>query len=132
MNLELVDLESYDKVACISSDNTPDQRCSDLLEIFVDSDQMIDTGVEELEGFDISVAPNPASDYVSIGLASEVDTPVRLMLTSIDGRVVQSTNMVVRSHQSVRTFDTSELEAGLYLIQIQSENGLTTKKVVIQ
>lgn len=131
-DLELVDLVTYPSVACISSDNSTSDQCTNIEELFVDSDQIIDTKVEELEGFNISIAPNPASDYVSIGISTETNTPIQLSLTSIDGRVVQSMNMVVGTNQSVRTFNTSELEKGMYLIQIKSENGLTTKKIVIQ
>ena len=131
-DLELIDLKTYETFACISSDNSATEQCTDIVEIYVDSDQMIDTGVEELDGFNISIAPNPASDYVTVGVSSDKNIPIQLLLTGIDGRVVKSLNMFANASQSIRTFNTSELEKGMYLIQIKSENGLTTKKVIIQ
>ena len=132
-DLELVDLRTYQALACISSENSTGDQCSDINEIYIDSDQEVDAvSVDELDGFELSVSPNPASDYVSIGISAEQNTPIQLMLTSIDGRVVKSSNMLATSNQSIRTFDTSNLEKGMYLIQIKSEKGLTTKKVVIQ
>lgn len=133
-DFELIDLMSYESVACISSNETTGDKCSDVIEIIIDSDQVLDPvlGIEELDGFNLTVAPNPASEYVSVGISADTKTPIQLMLTSIDGRVVKSANMVVDANQSIRTFNTADLEKGLYLIQIRSEKGLTTKKVVIQ
>ncbi|MEM9546867.1 MAG: M36 family metallopeptidase [Bacteroidota bacterium] len=131
-DLEMVDLRSYESVACITSENSEEIQCSDVIQIYIESDQMVDTSVDELEGFNISVAPNPASEYVSVGVSAEANTPIQLMLTSIDGAVVQSMNMVATTNQSIRTFNTSDLQKGIYLIQIRSEKGLTTKKVIIQ
>lgn len=131
-DLELVDLRSYESVACITSENSSEERCSDVVQVFIASDQIVDTSVDELEGFDLFVAPNPASEYVSVGVAAEQNTPIQLLLTSISGKVVRSTYMLATQNQSIRTFDTSDLEKGMYLIQVRSEKGLTTKKVVIQ
>ena len=131
-DLEIVDLATFETFACISSENSTVEQCTDVIEIFVESDQMIDTNVEELEGFELKIAPNPASDYVSVGISSEENTPIQLLLTSIDGTVVRSMNMVSTSNESVRTFDTSDLQSGMYLIQIKSDRGLTTKKIIIQ
>jgi len=133
-DIELVDLRSYEAVACISSEESMGEQCTDIIEIIIDSDQIIDDvlGVEELDGFNLTVAPNPASEFVSVGISADKKTPIQLLLTSIEGRVVRSSNMVVGANQSIRTFDTSSLEKGMYLIQIRSEKGLTTKKIVIQ
>ena len=131
-DLELVDLQTYESVACISSDNSAVDQCTPTIEVFVGSDQELDTSVEELDGFDISVSPNPASEYLSVGLSAEQNTPAQLLLTSIDGTIVKSMNLVVGTNQSVRTINTSELTAGMYLVQVKTETGLTTKKVVIQ
>ncbi|MDF1695096.1 MAG: M36 family metallopeptidase [Saprospiraceae bacterium] len=130
-DLEMLDLKTYESFACISSENSSETQCTPPVNIIVESDGILGTE-EELDGFDISVAPNPASDYVSIGLSAEQTTPIQLMLTSIDGRIVKNMNLVVGNNQSIRTFDTSTLEKGIYLIQIKSEKGLTTKKVIIQ
>ncbi len=131
-DIEMVDLRSYQSVACISSENSTGDQCSDIIEIFIETDQVLDTSDDELKGFNVSISPNPASEYVSVGISAEKNTPIQLLLTSIDGKVVKNMNMVATANQSIRTFDTSTLEKGIYLVQIKSESGLTTKKVVIQ
>ncbi len=131
-DLEMVDLRSYESVACISSENSAVEQCSDIVEIYIESDQLLDTSVDELDGFNLSISPNPASEFVSVGISADENTPIQLMLTSIDGKVVQSMNVVATANQSIRTFNTSNLEKGMYLVQIRSERGLTTKKVAIQ
>jgi hypothetical protein len=131
-DLEMVDLKTYESVACITSENSTEEQCTDIVEIFIESDKTINTSVSELDGFNISIAPNPASEYVSVGVSANENTPIQLMLTSIDGTVVRTTNMMATANPSVRTFNTSDLVKGMYLIQIKSEKGLTTKKIVVQ
>lgn len=131
-DLEMIDLRNYESIACVSSDNSTGDQCTDIMDVFIESNKEVSTATEELKEFSLSVSPNPASDYISVGISADKNTPVQLMLTSIDGRVVQNINMLATASQSIRTFNTSNLQKGIYLIQIKSERGLTAKKVVIQ
>jgi len=83
-------------------------------------------------GFEVGVAPNPASEYVSVTISAEQQTAVQLSLTSMDGRVIKSQSLRADKVKSVRSFDTSNLQAGMYLIQIASDRGVATEKIIIQ
>lgn len=131
-DFEMMDLVSYEASSCISSSNTSGEQCAKPVQIIIDSDGIVGVNDDELEGFNIAVSPNPASEYVTVGLTAEVATPVQILLTNIDGRVIKAQNAIAKTSTIARTFDTSNLQAGMYLIQIKSETGITTKKLVIQ
>jgi len=131
-DIELIDLVYYEAGSCISSDNSTDIQCSNNVQIIVDPNGTTNTDDLELKGFNIAVSPNPASDYISINLASEKNTPVLLSLTGIDGRLIKSIPVLSKPDGIIRTFDVSNLTKGIYLVQVKTETGITTKKVVIQ
>ena len=131
-DFEMMDLVSYEASTCISSSNSTGDQCAKPVQIIIDSDGVVGLNDDELEGFEIGISPNPASDYITVGLTAEVHTPVQILLTSMDGRVISAQNAIAKPSAIARTFDTSRLQAGLYLVQIKSETGVTTKKVIIQ
>jgi extracellular elastinolytic metalloproteinase len=130
-DLEMMDLIRYEAVTCIASSNTSGEQCAKPVQIIIDSDGVVGLDDDELEGFNIGISPNPASDYITIGLTAEVKTPVQILLTNLDGKVVSAQNAVAKPSAIARTFDTSSLQAGMYLVQIKSASGITTKKVII-
>jgi len=130
-DIEILDLTQYSSNTCISS-NESDEVCADANQIIIDSDGTTSTKEAVALGFEVGVAPNPASEYVSVTISAEQQTAVQLSLTSIDGRVIKSQSLKADKVKSVRSFDTSGLQAGMYLIQIRSERGVATEKVIIQ
>lgn len=131
-DLEMMDLITYEASSCISSSNTSGEQCATPVQIIIDSDGIVGLNDDELEGFNIGISPNPASDYITVGMTAEVKTPVQILLTSMDGRVISAQNAIAKPSAIARTFDTSRLQAGMYLVQIKSNTGTTTKKVIIQ
>ena len=126
--MELVDLKSYESVACISSENTPEERCADIIEIFVDSDQVIDTGVEELEGFNIAVSPNPASEYVMISIPN-LENKASVIIYDALGREVMQQEIV--NSTSIR-MDLNGVSKGIYYISISGGKNNVSKKLIIK
>ena len=131
-DFEMMDLIRYEALTCIASSNTSGEQCANPVQIIIDSDGIVGLNDDELEGFNIGISPNPASDYITVGLTAEVHTPVQILLTNIDGKVVSAQNAIAKPSAIARTFDTSSLQAGMYLVQIKSATGITTKKVIIQ
>lgn len=74
---------------------------------------------------EIGVYPNPAANNVTV---STEYTPTEIQIIDLSGKIVQS-NMPL-SKQSV--LDVSELNTGLYLIKIFSENKVETVKLQVQ
>lgn len=73
---------------------------------------------------DFSVYPNPAKNQVNINL----DSPqASLKFYSINGQVILEKEL----KRGVNSINISEFSSGLYVVAIQSENSITTKKLVI-
>jgi hypothetical protein len=72
----------------------------------------------------ISVFPNPISDELNI--SNENGTLVSVEMIDAKGSVVVASGEASKSF----TFDTSELNSGVYILIMRSETGVRTFKVV--
>ncbi|MCG8577327.1 MAG: T9SS type A sorting domain-containing protein [Flavobacteriales bacterium] len=82
-------------------------------------------GVEEGETTTLSVYPNPATDVLSISFEG---TAQELSIFNAAGQVVYTSTAV----QNLETIDVSAFDAGIYMVQIRTENGLKTEKVTVK
>ncbi len=84
-------------------------------------------GVNDLKALNISIAPNPVSDRLSI--ATEDNIPFEITIQDMKGSILHSQK---HSGQTTLDLDTSSFAAGLYLAKIVSEQGSAVKKIVKQ
>jgi hypothetical protein len=88
--------------------------------------------LEDFNNASIFVYPNPFSDELIYGFSEAINEPVRVTLTDAVGKVVFSENHAsIQSGESIR-IDTKSLNAGLYLLQIQSESRFDRIKLMKQ
>ena len=132
-DIEIFDLRAFSSVACIQSATGDDESCSAALEFIVNSNGVTATDdVEKFGHLTVGVAPNPASDFVTINVTSDKSEPLQVDLTSVEGRFISS-QQIFNSTKAARTFDTSGLQAGVYFITVRAGNEVvTTEKIVIQ
>ncbi len=71
--------------------------------------------------------PNPANRQFKI-LLNNTDDPVMVRVVDLQGRLV----LQEESNELVRTFDVSNLENGLYLVNMTNKAGTKTVRLVIQ
>ena len=84
-------------------------------------------GIDELDGSDINIYPNPANDFVNLEFGNEVKT---ITIMNFTGQIVYTNENV--STQKILRINTSTFEAGIYIVQIETSNGMVSKKVHIQ
>ncbi|MCG8574081.1 MAG: S8 family peptidase [Flavobacteriales bacterium] len=80
-------------------------------------------GLEEIGQEDWSVYPNPAENTLYV---QSNDPILSAAIISPEGKIIQQHN------GNIKTFDLSEMATGIYLIQIQTENGISTQKFIKQ
>lgn len=86
-------------------------------------------GVPSAGAANLVLYPNPASDYLSIGLGQ--DTQIEeLILTNLSGKVMIKESNETRS--STHRMDISNLSPGLYLLSITTNKGVVMSKIIIQ
>ncbi len=78
-------------------------------------------GIEETEGLNLSIYPNPASGKCQVSFTS--DEPAELKLFSLDGRLLQTL------HTTGTSVELQLPAAGLYLLQATTPTGTTTRKI---
>ena len=82
-------------------------------------------GVNQVLASQFSVYPNPTSNVVNIANADALVTGVAVV--DINGRTVKSASFDGVSEAQINIAD---LSAGVYLMNISSDKGMTTKKIV--
>jgi hypothetical protein len=82
---------------------------------------------------DISIAPNPASDFLEIVYESEMSKSVVFMLTDLHGKVLKTKecNESGNARQFVR-MDISDLPRGLYILRANYGQKDIVQKVIIE
>ncbi len=133
-DFEVMDLKTYNVETTISADNA-DEISSGQDEIIIDSDRMPDgTSTDDilLEGVQVELIPNPASDNVTVKINSDRNLDLNISLLSIDGREVYSGVQQVSQNQNIMDLDLSNYAGGFYMLQINSEGKVITEKLIIE
>ena len=83
------------------------------------------TDVEELKEVNVSIAPNPTSDFTMI--SSPDEKIIKIELFDLQGRLMQQYNNV---NDYFFKLNGNELALGLYVVQIRLKEGVVTRKIV--
>ena len=83
-------------------------------------------GTNEFLNSKFSISPNPANDFISISNSDNISVK-SISLTDLNGRVVKQISYSDASNIQVNVAD---LASGMYLMNITSDQGTATKKVV--
>ena len=86
------------------------------------TDQSLGVNTNTLASESISVSPNPTSGIVTVNSASDVK-----LITAFDAAGKQ-----VLSASNTASINLSNQTKGVYFVKIETENGSTTKKVVVE
>lgn len=79
----------------------------------------------------VSVYPNPAGENVNIHYSQNGNGPVGVTLMDLNGKVITSEVNKSANSSGIMQLDVSALNAGIYLISVVSESGITTSKIVV-
>ena len=97
--------------------------------------QNLNTAVDDfVEEQNFDVIPNPASDEVLVSLNLEDSTDdMKITIVDITGRLIQERSLTNQSLRIREQMDISELEAGIYLVNVIFNNrDVITKKLIKQ
>jgi len=101
--------------------------CTDMYKLLLDSIQVyneVNVNVNKHDQINLSVYPNPATDKVHVN--GEFNN-ARITLFSADGRQVYTAE-----NESRQTYiNVSELERGMYLLQLETSKGIVTRKLAV-
>lgn len=86
------------------------------------------TGINELNSDNISVYPNPTNDLLNLNFDKST-TVLKVTLTDLQGKIVYNSNAVLGNSLQI---DMSNLSNGLYMLDVQTNNGVNIHKVMKQ
>ena len=100
-----------------------DGACSDTSTCFT-----IDySGISTINAVEFSIVPNPTAGIINMELATTISNAM-ITITALNGQVIET--FTTSSASTSR--DLSYLNDGMYLITVATENGNTTKRIVIK
>ncbi len=128
-NVELYsDLHTISNIACAQFGGSAEDNCDEVLTI-VQGDGM--TATNDLEkDLRVSISPNPTKGHFTLTMINQDNSPAMIQVLSVDGRMLQSKNVGYSNGNF--EFDLSNYSAGVYYIQVQTDETLITEKVVVQ
>jgi hypothetical protein len=91
--------------------------------VYVSQDYWL--GIDETQQNQISFSPNPATENLTIKSEIRLNS---LKLSSISGKQILSMKINTNQHQ----LDVSNLEAGIYLLEIEAEGRFFVRKLVVE
>lgn len=111
---------------------TVDDNLLSIDELFLEGTGTV--GITEYNNvFSMGVYPNPATDVLNINYNMPEESNLMLNIFAMDGSLVRSEDRgTVQSGNGRIQTDISGLASGTYFVQLQTESGVTTKKIVIQ
>lgn len=90
------------------------------------------TGVTKILQATISTYPNPASEYVTVKLENANTNEAIGTLTDVAGVEVSSVNFYQTGNALEATIPVEGLTNGMYILRIQSDNGVASTKVFVK
>lgn len=125
-----IDFISFSGTTTVAPIVTNTSAATILIDNFVTkisaTDTLLQNDTFDLATINFSVSPNPANDFVTISNADNISVNA-ISITDINGRVVkQNTYSNVTNVQ----VNVSDLASGVYMMNITSDKGAFTKKII--
>jgi len=108
---------------------------NDIIYLEVDTAGLFGSATSILENSNdisnFSVYPNPANDFTTITISLEKTEKVTITIVDLLGKEIEKQEKVIFSGTTKETVDVSNYQNGIYFINLQVGNQVTTKKLVI-
>ncbi len=104
-------------------------NCTDVTTFTI----VISVSLEELSGLtSVDLYPNPAVDETVLRFESALSQSANLVITNQLGQIVCESELELDNGVNVTTIQTSTLSNGLYFVNLSTENGMITRKLVVK
>lgn len=129
-DVEFVDVFSYNTQACATSDEG-DNVCAANFSV-IESKFISDVSETEVDDYNLTISPNPASGAVSIDIQGIENESAEVTLMSINGKMIMSRDISIFPGNNNYQFDLTGVASGVYTVSIVSENHTSIKKLIVK
>jgi hypothetical protein len=89
-------------------------------------------GINELLSNSLQLYPNPTNDNLTVLFTVSKESNVVVRLTDMKGREIYSQSVNQPRGEYRSNIDLSEQPKGVYMISVMSDEGVTTRKVILE
>lgn len=130
---ETIDLSAYDGQSSVLIKFNGNSNYGNNL--YIDNLRIVDATTSSIDENEVSATlnlfPNPSNGFVNLEYISGKQGVVSISVMNTLGATVYSANGVSNGSLN-KTIDLSNLTKGIYFVNVSSNNGTTTKKLIIQ
>lgn len=92
----------------------------------------IGDGIENNSLSEMKLFPNPTSNTVTIALLSKESNNANLTITNMMGQVVYKEQIAIHNGQNQFKIDANQFGSGFYLVNIKTNTGSSSQKLIVQ
>lgn len=129
-DVEIMDAILYNSEACVTSDQT-NPICAEAPErgTIVDSQISISTEDDPSEAAFV-VMPNPADDMIQVAMSSLKENDAVIRIYDLTGHLLVSENWNITTGLNQKRISVSGFASGMYVIQVNTKDGMRSEKFV--
>ncbi len=80
----------------------------------------------------LEIYPNPSRDVFNVEFTSETKQTIEVRLVNLVGEIIFTENLVDFEGEYTHSFNLSEYSKGIYLLELDTDNGIVNKKLILQ
>ena len=89
--------------------------------------------VDELSSISsLEVYPNPSRDVFNVEFTSESKQSIEVRVVNLLGESIFTENLENFEGEYTHSFNLSEYSKGIYLLELDTDNGIVNKKLILQ
>jgi len=92
----------------------------------------LEEGETEIDASSFSIYPNPADAQTTVAFSAGSESNYNIRLMDITGRIVLQNNVTSVIGENQYLLDLSPLAKGIYMLVLQTEDGILQSKIVVQ
>ena len=89
--------------------------------------------VDELSSISsLEVYPNPSRDVFNVSFTSESKQSIKVRLVNLVGEIIFTENLENFEGEYTHSFNLEQYSKGVYLLELDTDNGIVNKKLILQ
>ena len=92
----------------------------------------ITTGINEIKNNTIDIYPNPSRDVFNISFTSETVQDLKVRILNVVGEVIISEDLDQFIGEYTKQINLHENAKGIYFLEIETNDGVVNKKLILQ
>ena len=85
-------------------------------------------GIEEGDLVDVKVYPNPTFNFLNVNIPTTIEGTIDLRLIDVAGNLILTNTVAAGSNQ----LDVSDLATGIYMLELNTDKGLFSRRVIVE